>query len=145
MTDINDELSGSIVPKGVNFSTPGTKHVILIKSVAKVAVREFVDGRPAEQLYFQNQKKVRQSELNLQLPYEPIPCWLVIGTLKDGKEVSLRLEGGKLKAAKAAIREGGRLVVNGMIAIEYSGDDPESKGNFPKKVYVVQLKAPKGE
>ncbi len=140
MSDINDELGGSQIPKSVKFESVGDKHVILVTSVRKVPVREFVKGKPGEQLYFQSQKKVKESELNLQLPYEAIPAWLIIGELKDETPVSLRLEGDRLKATKKAIREGGRLEEGGMIAIEFYEEDDSGNAPFPKKLYKVQLK-----
>lgn len=141
MSDVDDILGGSKTPPGLKFETVGTKHILLITEQPKsVPVREFVAGVPKERLYFQSQKKVRESELNLQLPYDPIPAILVIGQTKDGKEASLRLEGEKLKAARKAVREGGKLVEGNMIAIEYTKDDPDSKGPFPKKLYEVQIK-----
>lgn len=141
--DINDELGGTKTPPGVKFETIGTKHVLKVDSVRKVAVREFVKGKPGDQLYFQNQKLVKQSDLELQLPYDPVPAWLVVGTTKDGEPASLRLEGERLKATKKAIREGGRLVSGGMIAIEFHAEDDSGNAPFPKKLYNVQLKAPK--
>ena len=48
-----------------NFRTPVLKRNMPPKSVP---VREFINGKPAERLYFQSQKKVRESELNLNLP-----------------------------------------------------------------------------
>lgn len=141
MSDVDDILGGSKTPPGLKFETVGTKHILVVTETPKsVPVREFVNGVPSERLYFQSKKKVRESELNLQLPYDPIPAILVIGQTKDGKEVSLRLEGEKLKAARKAVREGGNLVTGAMVAIEYTGDDPNSKGPFPKKLYAVQIK-----
>lgn len=141
MSDVDDILGGTKTPPGLKFETVGTKHILLITQAPKsVPVREFVAGKPGERLYFQSQKKVRESELNLNLPYDPIPAILVIGQTKDGAEASLRLEGEKLKAARKAVREGGKLVEGNMIAIEYTEDDPNSKGPFPKKLYAVQIK-----
>jgi hypothetical protein len=141
MSDVDDILGGSKTPPGLKFDSAGTKHIIRITQAPKsVPVREFVGGVPKERLYFQSQKKVRESELNLQLPYDPIPAILVIGETKDGNEVSLRLEGEKLKAARKAVRAGGKLVEGAMLAIEYTEDDPNSKGPFPKKLYAVQIK-----
>ncbi|ATW62499.1 hypothetical protein HWB39_gp37 [Streptomyces phage WRightOn] len=141
MSDVDDILGGSKTPPGLKFETVGTKHVILVTEPPKsVPVREFINGKPAERLYFQSQKKVRESELNLNLPYEPIPAILVIGQTKAGDAVSVRLEGEKLKATRRAVREGGKLVEGAMFAIEYTKDDPESKGPFPKKLYTVQIK-----
>lgn len=140
MDDINEELGGRKTPPGVQFKTIGDKFIIKIETVRKVPVREFVKGKPQDQLYFQSQKKVRESELNLQLPYEPIPAYLVVGKLKDGTDVSLRLEGERLKATKKAIREGGRLVENGFIAIEFTSEDDSGGAPFPKKFFEVQLK-----
>lgn len=144
MTDINDELGGSATPPGVKFEKVGDKHVILVESVTKVAVREFVKGKPGDQLYFQSKKLVRESDLVLQLPFEAVPAWLVIGELKDGTKVSLRLENERLKATKKAIREGGRLAPGGMIAIEFS-EEEDTGAPYPKKLYTVQLKGPKGD
>lgn len=142
--DVNDILGGKKIPSQVKFETKGTKHIIAIDEVKSVAVREFVKGKPGEQLYFQSKKKVRESELNLALPYEPIPCILVIGKVKDGTEVSLRLEGERLKAARQAVRDGGVLAVGGKIAIEFYDEDDSGNAPFPKKLYKVQLQAPKG-
>lgn len=139
--DINDELGGTKTPPGVKFEKVGDKHVIHIESVRKVPVREFVKGKPGDQLYFQSKKLVKESELVLQLPYEPVPAWLVIGELKDGTKVSLRLESERLKATKKAIREGGRLVEDGFIAIAFT-EEEDTGAPYPKKLYDVQLKAP---
>lgn len=144
MSDINMLGTSSNIPDGLKFPSVGTKHIMTIDSIQEVPVREFVGGRPAEQLYFQNQKPVRQSELNLQLPYQPIPAFLIIGRQKDGTEASLRLEGERLKAARKTIREKGiGLQAGGKIAIEYHMDDPNSKGQFPKKLFRVSIQAPK--
>lgn len=141
MSDVDDILGGSKTPPGLKFPSVGTKHVIVITEPPKsVAVREFVNGVPKERLYFQSQKKVRESELNLNLPYDPIPAILVVGKNKDKEEVSIRLEGEKLKATRKAVREGGKLVEGAMFAIQYTEDDPDSKGPFPKKLYEVQIK-----
>lgn len=141
MSDVDDILGGTQTPKGLTFEKVGTKHILLITEDPKsVPVREFVQGVPKERLYFQSQKKVRESELNLQLPYDPIPAILVIGELKNSETRSLRLEGEKLKAARKAVRAGGKLAPGNMIAIEYIADDPDSKGPFPKKLYEVQIK-----
>lgn len=141
MSDVDDILGGSKTPPGLKFETVGTKHIIVVTEPPKsVPVREFVAGKPGERLYFQSQKKVRESDLNLNLPYDPIPAILVIGQLKDGTTVSLRLEGEKLKAARKAVREGGKLIESAMVAIEYHADDPDSKGPYPKKLYTVQIK-----
>lgn len=141
MSDVDDILGGSATPPGVKFPEVGTKHIILITEPPKsVAVREFVNGVPKERLYFQSQKKCKESELNLQLPYDPIPAILVIGQNKAGETVSMRLEGEKLKAARKAVRAGGKLVEGSMLAMEYTADDPESKGPFPKKLYEAQIK-----
>ena len=141
MSDVDDILGGTKTPPGLKFETVGTKYILLITEPPKsVPVREFVNGKPGERLYFQSQKKVRESELNLNLPYDPIPAILVVGETKDGEARSLRLEGEKLKAARKAVREGGKLVEGNMIAMEYSADDPDSKGPFPKKLYTAQIK-----
>lgn len=141
MSDVDDILGGSATPPGVKFESVGTKHIILITEAPKsVPVREFVNGAPKERLYFQSQKKVRESELNLQLPYDPIPAILVIGQNKAGDPVSMRLEGEKLKAVRKAVRAGGKLIEGSMLAMEYTADDPDSKGPFPKKLYEAQIK-----
>lgn len=139
--DINDS-TGSKIPAGVKFENPGDKHVILVETVQKVPVREFIKGKPGDQLYFQSKKLVRESDLVLQLPFEAVPAWLVVGALKDGTPVSLRLENERLKATKKAIREGGRLEPGGMIAIQFT-EAEDTGAPFPKKLYEVQLKAAK--
>lgn len=142
--DVNDILGGTKLPPGLKFETVGTKYIVNITEDPKsVPVREFIKGKPADQLYFQGQKKVRQSDLNLQLPYEPIPAILVVGKLKDGTEVSIRFESEKLRALRKAVREGGQLVKGGMVAIEFTAEDDSGGGPFAKKLYEVQLKAPK--
>lgn len=141
--DINEEYGASKVPPSVKFEKVGDEYIIHIETVRKVPVREFVKGKPGDQLYFQSQKLVRESDLELQLPYEPVPAWLVVGKLKDKTPVSLRLEGERLKATKAAIREGGKLLPNGFIAIKFS-EEEDTGAPYPKKKFVVQLKAPKG-
>jgi len=140
--DIND-IGGSSIPKGVKFETIGTEHKILIDTVQKVPVREFIKGKPGDQLYFQNNKLVKQSDLVLQLPFEAVPAWLIVGKLKDGTPVSLRLESERLKATKKAIREGGKLVPGGVIAIKFTEEDDSGNAPFPKKLYEVRLQAPK--
>lgn len=140
MTDINDELGGRKTPPGLKFETVGDEYTVLVEQVSKVAVREFVKGKPGEQLYFQGQKLVKESDLQLQLPFEVVPAWLVIGKLKDGTEVSLRLENERLKATKKAIREGGRLEAGGMINIKFS-DEEDTGTAFKKKLFEVKLKS----
>lgn len=140
MTDINDELGGRKTPPGLKFETVGDEYTVLVEQVSKVAVREFVKGKPGEQLYFQGQKLVKESDLQLQLPFEAVPAWLVIGKLKDGTEVSLRLESERLKATKKAIREGGRLEAGGMINIKFSSEE-DTGAPYPKKFFEVKLKA----
>lgn len=141
MSDVDDILGGTKTPPNAKFETIGTKHVVLITEDPKsVPVREFVQGKPGERLYFQSQKKVRESELNLNLPYDPIPCILVIGETKDGNAMSFRLEGEKLKATRKAVREGGKLTAGNMFALAYTSDDPDSKGPYPKKLYEAQIK-----
>lgn len=141
MSDVDDILGGTKVPPGLKFETKGTKHVLLITEDPKsVAVREFVKGKPGERLYFQSQKKVRESELNLNLPYDPIPCILVVGQLKGGTEASIRLEGEKLKAARKAVRDGGKLVKGSMLAMEFYDEDDTGGGPFAKKLYQAQIK-----
>jgi len=141
MSDVDDILGGTATPPGVKFENVGAEHKVLITEPPKsVPVREFVSGVPKERLYFQSQKKVRESELNLQLPYDPIPAILVIGQNKAGEAVSMRLEGEKLKAARKAVREGGKLVEGSIIAMKYYADDPNSKGPYPKKLYQSQIK-----
>lgn len=140
--DINDSGTSSNIPDGVKFETVGTEHKILIETVQKVPVREFIKGKPGDQLYFQNNKLTKQSDLVLQLPFEAVPAWLVVGKLKDGTPVSLRLEKDRLKATKAAIREGGKLLPGGVIAIKFT-DEEDTGSPYPKKLYEVRLQAPK--
>ncbi len=141
--DVNDILGGAKIPPQVKFNNVGDKHVVSVTEFKPVPVREFVKGKPGDQLYFQGQKKVRQSDLNLQLPYEPIPCILVIGMLKDGTEVSIRFEGEKLRALRKAVREGGTLSVGGKVALEFTEEDDSGGAPYPKKLYKAQLQAPK--
>lgn len=141
--NLDDVLGGGKSAPSAKFPTVGTKVVGQITGEPKaMPVREFVKGKPGEQLFFQGKKVVRQSDLNLNLPYDPVPQVLIPITTQSGEELSLWMEGEKLKALKAAIREGGVLARGGMIAVEFSKEE-DTGAPYPKKFYTVQLKAPK--
>lgn len=143
--DLDDILGGGKSAPSAKWPTVGTKVIGQITGEPKaMPVREFVKGKPGEQLFFQGKKVVRQSDLNLNLPYDPVPQVLIPITTQDGEELSLWMEGEKLKALKKAIREDGvPLKRGGMIAVEFHAEDDSGGAPYPKKLYRVQLKAPK--
>ena|SRR5688572_10288033 len=139
--DLDSILGGAKSAPSPKFATVGDKVVGQITGDPKaMPVREFVKGKPGEQLFFQGKKVVKQSDLNLQLPFDPVPQVMVPITTKDGVEYTLWMEGEKLKALKLAIRESGvALKVGNMIAVEFS-EEVDTGAPFPKKHYKVQLK-----
>lgn len=143
--DLDGILGGGKSAPSPKFLTVGTKFVGQITGQAKaMPVREFVGGKPGEQLYFQGKKVVKQSDLNLQLPFDPVPQVMIPVTDRDGKEWTLWMDGEKLKALKLAIRTGGVGIDQGnMIAVEFS-EEKDTGAPFPKKLYAVQLKAGAG-
>ena len=142
--DLDDILGGTKAAPSPKFLEVGDKVVGIITGTPKaMPVREFVKGKPGDQLYFQGKKLVRQSDLNLQLPFDPVPQIMIPIKTQDGTELTLWMEGEKLKALRTAIREDGvRLAEGGMIAVEFSSEE-DTGAPFKKKFYKVQLKAPK--
>lgn len=144
--NLDDILGTKKSAPSPEFLTVGDKFIgVQIGEAKAMPVREFVKGKPGDQLYFQGKKVVRQSDLNLQLPFDPVPQVLVPVQDRDGNEWSLWYEGEKLKALKLAIRTSGVALGEGtMHAIEFS-EEKDTGAPFPKKLYTVQLKAPKSE
>lgn len=145
MTDIDDVLGGGEKLPSMNslLEKLGDKVVAQIISEPKVLqCREFVMGKPGEFLFFQGKKVVNQTDLNLQLPYEPVNQIVFDVQLKDGKRYTAWMDKEKLKALRAARKRGEVLAKGGMIAIEIS-EERDSGTRYPKKIYTVQLKAPK--
>lgn len=142
--DLDSILGGVKSAPSPKFLAVGDKVVGQITGDPKaMPVKEFVKGKPGEQLFFQGKKVVPQRDLNMQLPFDPVPQVMVPITTKEGVEYTLWMEGEKLKALKAAIRESGvALKVGNMIAVEFS-EEVDTGAPFPKKHYKVQLKAPK--
>lgn len=136
--------SGDKTPPNAKFPTIGTKVVISLTEDGKsMPVRKFVDGKPVgEQQFWQGKKVVDQSDLDLQLPFNPVPQLLLVGKTKDGVDTAIWADGDKLKALKTAVKETGvRPLAGTLVAMEYYADDPNGKGAFPKKMYRAQIKA----
>lgn len=145
MTDIDDVLGGGEKLPSMNnlLDKLGDKVVAQIISDPKVLqCREFVGGKPGEFLFFQGKKVVNQTDLNLQLPYDPVNQIVFDIQLKDGKRYTAWMDKEKLKALRAARKRGEVLAKGGMIAIEIT-EERDSGTRYPKKIYTVQLKAPK--
>lgn len=147
MTDINEKYAPK--EKLPNISTllksVGDKVIgQIVTEAAELQCHEFVGGKPGEAQFFQNKKVVTQSNLNPTLPYEPVTQWVFDIQTKDGKRYTAWMDKNKKKALIAAIKSGQRLVKGGMIAIEVS-EEQDSGTPFPRKLYSVQLKAPKGD
>jgi len=145
MTDIDDVLGGGKKLPSINelLDKLGDKVVGQIISDPKVMqCREFVMGKPGEFIFFQGKKVVSQSDLNLQLPYEPVNQVVFNIQTKDGKQYTAWMDKEKLKALRAARKRGEVLAKGGMIAIEIT-EEKDSGTRYPKKIYTVQLKAPK--
>lgn len=145
--DINDILGGGEKLPSINtlLKELGDKVVAQIMTDPKpLQCREFIMGKPGEPLFFQGKKVVTQSSLNLSLPYDKVIQWVFDVQTKDGKRYTAWMDKEKLKALRAAIKSGQRLVKGGMIAIEIT-ELKDSGTSFPKKLYTVQLKAPKGD
>jgi len=142
--DLDSMLGGGKTPPNAKFAKPGDKVIILLTEDGKVLpVKEFVNGKPTgEQMFWQGNKPTRQSQLNIQLPFNEMKQILLVGKTKEGEDVSIWAEGEKLKSLKAGVKESGVQPRAGvMVAMEYTGDDPNGKGAFPKKLYKTQLKA----
>lgn len=139
--NLSDVLGGGKSAPSPKFTNVGDKFVGQITGEPKaMPVREFLKGKPGEQLFFQGQKVVKQSDLNLQLPFNPVPQVMVPVTDRNGTEWTLWLEGEKLKALKLAIKNDGVGLAQGnMIAVEFS-EEKDTGAPFPKKLYKVQLK-----
>lgn len=145
--DINEELGGGERLPSINsmLDKLGDKVVAqIISDPKKLQCREFVMGKPGEPIFFQGKKVVKQSDLNTALPYDPVIQWVFDVQTKDGARYTAWMDKEKLKALRAAIKSGQRLVKGGMIAIELT-EEKDSGTRYPKKIYTVQLKAPKGE
>lgn len=145
MTDIDDVLGGGEKLPSINsmLEKLGDKVIGQIISEPKVMqCREFVMGKPGEFLFFQGKKVVNQTDLNLQLPYEPVNQIVFDIQTKDGKRYTAWMDKEKLKALRAARKRGEVLAKGGMIAIEIT-EEKDSGTRYPKKIYTVQLKAPK--
>lgn len=143
--DINDILGGGEKLPSINslLKDLGDKVVGQVMTDPKsMQCREFVMGKPGENIFFQGKKVVTQSNLQLNLPYEPVTQWVFDIQTKDGKRYTAWMDKEKLKALRTAIKSGQRLVKGGMIAVEIS-ELKDSGTAFPKKLYNVQLKAPK--
>lgn len=147
MTDINEALSGGEKLPSINslLNELGDKVIGQIMTEPKaIQCRNFVGGSPNELLFFQGKKVVAQSDLDKSLPFDPVMQWVFDIQTKEGKRYTAWMDKGKLKALKKAIREGGRCVKGGMIAIEITELIPNATSN-PKKIFTVQLKAPREE
>jgi hypothetical protein len=143
--DIDDVLgTGESLPSITTLLINlGDKVVGQIISDPKVLqCKEFIRGKPGEFIFFQGKKIVPQRDLNLQLPYEPVPQVVFDIQTKDGKRYTAWMDKEKLKALRAARKRGEVLAKGGMIAIEITELVENNTAN-PKKVYTVQLKAPK--
>lgn len=146
--DLESILGGSKkTPPNAKFPKVGTVvKIILTEDAEARAVREFTNGVPGEQLFFQGKKVVRQSDLNANLHFEPVPQILLVGKTQEGEEVSIWADGNKLKALRAACREAGyhALKAGTGVAMEFSSEENPNNAPFPKKVYTAQVRPPKG-
>lgn len=143
--DIDDVLGGGESLPSINslLKEKGDKVVAQIISDPKVLqCREFVRGKPGEPIFFQGKKVVPQRDLNLALPYEPVPQVVFDVQTKDGTRYTAWMDKEKLKALRAARKRGEVLAKGGMIAVEITELEENGTAN-PKKLYTVQLKAPK--
>lgn len=145
MTDINDKYAPK--EKLPNISTllkeVGDKVVGQIMTDAtEVQCHEFVGGKLGEAQFFQNKRVVTQSQLNENLPYDKVTQWVFDIQTKDGKRYTAWMDKNKKKALISAIKSGQRLTKGGMIAIEVASLEDVGTA-FPRKLYTVQLKAPK--
>lgn len=127
------------------FEEVGDKVILLLTEDAKpMPVREFKGGKPGEQKFWQGNKVVLQSDLNMQLPFRPVVQLLIKGKTKDGTKMALWADGEKLKAIKAAARESGVRPVGGaMLALEFI-EERDTGAPYPKKFFKAQLKRAAG-
>lgn len=141
--DLDDILGGGKkAPKSFPFDKVGDKVILQLTEDGKaMPVKEFIKGKPVgEQLFWQGKEIVKQSKLNLGLPFNPVPQILLIGKTKDGTEYSIWADGEKLKALKAAVRETGiRPVAGVLVAMELS-EEEDTGAKYPKKYFKAQLK-----
>lgn len=145
MTDIDDFFGSSEKLPGIAklFNEVGDEIKAQITSDPKVLQqREFVGGRPGENLFFQGKRVVRQSDLNLQLPYDPVNQVVFDVTLQGGERRTAWMSKDLLRALKAAARKDGQPRKGGMIRIKLIELKENGTAN-PKKIYEVALKQPK--
>jgi len=128
---------------GTLFNNKGDKSVAqIVSEPTEMPCRAFSGGMPGEALFFQNNKPVSQSALNLSLPHDPITQFVFDVQTKDGTRYTAWMDKYKKKALIAAIKSGTPCLKGGMIAMELT--ELVNVGTAaPRKLYEVQLKAPK--
>lgn len=139
-------LGGAKAAPSPKWNTVGDTHVGRITGEPKpVQVREFNKNGPGELKYWQSSKPKKESELDKALPFQPMMQIMVPVTLKDGSEATFWMEGEKLKALRAALKEAGvsTILEGGLLAVTFT-EEKDTGAPFPKKIYTVQYKAPKG-
>lgn len=130
---------GKKYPEAFKWVTIGDKVVgEVFEAPEKKPVYEFVGkGKQGEQLFFQNSKRVKQSELVLGLPFEPVPQLVIQVRTKEGKEYTLWVKGKMFKELRAAVQAAGAFRIGSKVAIEFTGVDT-ARSN--EKQYRVQVK-----
>lgn len=143
--DINEKYAKKekLLNWGTLFNNKGDKSVAQIMTdPTELPCHAFANGQRGEALFFQNNKPVPQSALNLSLPHEAITQFVFDVQLKDGTRYTAWMDKYKRKALIAAIRSGTPCLKGGMIAMELT--ELVNVGTAaPRKLYEVQLKAPK--
>lgn len=146
MTDINERYAKreKLANWGALFNKVGDKSIAqIVTDPVEMPCHAFVAGQKGEALFFQNNRPVPQSALNLSMPHEPITQWVFDVQLKDGTRYTAWMDKYKKKALIAAIRSGQPCLKGGMIAMELT-ELVEVGTTVPRKLYEIQLKTPKG-
>lgn len=144
MSDLDDLLGTAKAPKQPKLNDVGDTYIGRVVGDPKVMpVKQFVKGVPGETLFWQNRKPVVQSQLDKNLPYEPMKQIWVKTVDQQGDEYSIYFEGDKLKKLRAYLRENPdeRLADGSMVKLWV--DDKDETFNIPKKLWGVVVKAPK--
>lgn len=144
MSDLDDLLGTAKAAPQPKLTDKGDTFVGRVNGEPKVIpVKEFVKGKPGDQLFWQKNKPTRASDLDRDLPFEPMKQIRVPVVDQNGDEFTIYLEGHKLKMAKQYLREHPeeRLTEGSMIKVWI--DDLDTSYSIPKKIWGVVIKAPK--
>lgn len=139
--NLEDMLGGQKSAPSPKWNEVGDEHVGRITGEPKpVQQKDFKSGQAK---YWQGNKPTMEKDLNHNLPFQPMLQIACPVTLKDGTEATFWIEGEKLKALRATLKEQGlsTIVKGGLIGISLV-ELKDTGAPFPKKLYAVKYKAP---